>query len=62
MKNDKYIIKISWYGHYPGSPDHDYYSVDEKTYETIFTLLRPFNMYDTLEDALICKRKKKQKG
>jgi len=48
----KYIIKISMYGSFPGSPDHDYYSVDERTHDKIIKLMFRFKRNDTLEEAL----------
>ena len=39
-------------GNFPGSPDHDYFVVDAKTYDKVRDLVFPFGLHDTLADAL----------
>ena len=46
----KYIIKMTLDGSFPGSPDHDYFSVDEKTWDKVRDLVFPFGRHDTLEE------------
>jgi len=48
----KYIIKVSMYGCFPGSPDHDYYVVDECLGFLIEGNLRRSKSFDTEEEAI----------
>lgn len=47
----KYIVKLYMEGDFPGSPDHDYYPVDEIAWDAVCKILFRFQRYDTLEDA-----------
>lgn len=48
----KYIVKLTLDGEFPGSPDHNYYLVDEKTWDLIHDLVKKFGRHDTLEEIL----------
>jgi len=47
----KYIIKVSIYGSFPGSPDHNYYVVDDYLGALIEGNLRRCKSFDTEEEA-----------
>jgi hypothetical protein len=46
----RYIIKMSLYGSFPGSPDHNYFEVDEATFDNIRDLVHQFGRHDTFEE------------
>lgn len=50
----KTIIGYHMFGSFPGSPDHDYYFVDEETANDILNLLKLSKSlkFDTMEDAI----------
>jgi len=47
----KFIIGVHMYGSFPGSPDHDYYVVDEYVGNLILGNLKRSKIFDTREEA-----------